>query len=64
MPKMKTNKSVKSRFKVTGSGKLMHNRAGRRHKLEKKSAKKKRYLATEGVIDKSIEKKFKIMMGV
>jgi len=44
VPKMKTNKSVKSRFKVTGTGKLKRTRPGRRHILTKKTAKRKRHL--------------------
>ena len=36
MPKNKTHSGASKRFKVTGTGKLMHQRAGKRHKLEKK----------------------------
>ncbi len=64
MPKMKTNKSVASRFKVTGSGKLLRRRPSRRHKLEKKSSDRKRSLARPGLVDKSLEKTYKQMMGV
>lgn len=42
MPKMKTNKSMKARFRVTGTGKLVRGRPGRRHLMTKKSAKCKR----------------------
>lgn len=45
MPKMKTRKAIKSRFKVTGTGKLMRNRQGRRHILTKKSSNRKRRLS-------------------
>jgi len=44
MPKLKTVKSVKHRIKVTGTGKLMVFRAGRRHLLSKKRSKRKRKL--------------------
>ncbi len=44
MPKMKTNKSVAKRFKVTGSGKVKRSRAFKSHILTKKSAKRKRRL--------------------
>lgn len=49
MPKMKTRKSAAKRFKQTGTGKYLHNRAGGRHILTKKSSKRKRRLgqATE-----------------
>ncbi len=64
MPKMKTRKAVKSRFKVTGTGKLKRTRPGRRHILTKKSAGRKRKLASPALVDKSQVKMYKIMMGV
>ena len=36
MPKNKTHSGARKRFKVTGSGKVMRQRAGRRHYLEHK----------------------------
>ena len=42
MPKVKTRKSVKKKFKVTGTGKLMRRPAMRSHNLEKKSSKRRR----------------------
>jgi large subunit ribosomal protein L35 len=36
MPKNKTHSGTSKRIKVTGTGKLLHQRAGKRHKLEKK----------------------------
>jgi large subunit ribosomal protein L35 len=44
MSKMKTNRSAKKRFKVTGSGKLMRNQRNLNHLLEKKSSRRKRRL--------------------
>lgn len=44
MPKMKTNKSVAKRFRRTGTGKIVHSRAYRRHILTKKSPDQKRRL--------------------
>ena len=44
MPKVKTLKGVKERFKITGTGKVMVYRAGRRHLLSGKRAKQKRNL--------------------
>ena len=45
MPKNKTHSGAKKRIKVTGSGKLLSQHSGMRHKLEKKSSKKTRSLA-------------------
>jgi large subunit ribosomal protein L35 len=41
----KTRKSVAKRFKITAKGKVVRTRAGGRHLLECKSAKRKRRLA-------------------
>lgn len=47
--KFKTNRSAAKRFKVSGTGKLIRNKAYKRHILTKKSTKRKRNLrhATE-----------------
>lgn len=50
MPKMKTNKSVAKRFRRTGSGKIAHAAAYRRHILTKKSPDQKRRLRTDASV--------------
>jgi len=47
---MKTNKGVKDRIKVTGRGKLVGFRAGRRHLLAGKRAKSKRQMRRQRVL--------------
>lgn len=42
MPKLKTHKGVAGRVKVTGTGKLMRFRAGRRHLLTRRPPKRMR----------------------
>jgi large subunit ribosomal protein L35 len=42
MPKMKTKSAAKKRFKVTAAGKVLRRRAFRAHKLEHKSADRRR----------------------
>ncbi|EKD67925.1 MAG: hypothetical protein ACD_48C00152G0011 [uncultured bacterium] len=42
MPKVKTKKIVSKRFKITATGKVMHNVQGARHLRRKKSASCKR----------------------
>lgn len=44
MPKIKTNKSVKKRFKVTKKGKVRRYQAGVAHLNSHKSRKRKRHL--------------------
>ena len=51
MPKMKTNRSAAKRFKKTGTGKLVRNKAYKRHILTKKSTKRKRALRQDVVVD-------------
>ena len=49
--KMKTKRAAAKRFKVTGTGKLMRNKAYKRHILTKKSTKRKRNLRQAAVVD-------------
>ena len=53
MPKVKTNSSAKKRFKVTGTGKITHQKAFRRHLLTKKSKSRKRHMNKDGEVHKS-----------
>jgi large subunit ribosomal protein L35 len=46
MPKMKTHSSLKGRFKITGTGKVMRYKAYKNHLLSGKSARQKRVLGT------------------
>ncbi len=50
MPKLKTKKSVAKRFKITGTGKVMHYGAGGGHLLTGKSAKRKRRIKKAAVL--------------
>ncbi|MCQ2508871.1 MAG: 50S ribosomal protein L35 [Lachnospiraceae bacterium] len=51
MPKMKTSRAAAKRFKVTGSGKLVRNKAYKRHILTKKTTKRKRNLRKQIEVD-------------
>ncbi|SDS16689.1 LSU ribosomal protein L35P [Paenibacillaceae bacterium GAS479] len=50
MPKMKTHSSLKGRFKITGTGKVMRYKAHRNHLLSHKSARAKRVLGTQPIM--------------
>ena len=63
MPKMKTNKSIKSKVKITATGKLMMNRQGRRHLMNKKSSKRKRHLERKLIFSKSQGKAYLKRLG-
>ena len=47
MPKNKTHSGTKKRFRLTGSGKVMRERANARHLLEHKSSRRTRRLAND-----------------
>ncbi len=51
MPKMKTNRGAAKRFKATGTGKVVRNKAYSSHILTKKSTKRKRNLRKAGLVD-------------
>ena len=50
---IKTRKAVAKRFKITGSGKIVRNRPGKRHLLASKNAKRRRKLGTATLVDKT-----------
>ncbi len=59
MPKMKTSRSAAKRFKESGTGKLIRNKAYKRHILTKKSTKRKRNLRQDIVTDPTNAKNMK-----
>ena len=64
MPKMKTNRAAAKRFRVTGSGKIMRERAFRKHKLEHKSSVRTRRLAKDVVLAKGDAANVRKMLGL
>ena len=50
---IKTKKSVAKRFKITGTGKILRSRAGRRHLLQGKNSKRRRKLGTRALVHKT-----------
>ncbi len=63
MPKMKTHKGSKKRFRVTATGKLKRSQAGKKHLLSHKTGKRKRHLRAKLVEDSKLAKKYVQMMG-
>ena len=62
MPKMKTNRGAAKRFKTSGSGKIVRNKAFSSHILTKKSTKRKRNLRKSSVLDPTNLKNVKRML--
>jgi large subunit ribosomal protein L35 len=63
MPKMKTHKGSKKRFRVTASGKVKRRQAGKKHLLSHKTGKRKRQLREPVVDAGKLAKKYREMMG-
>ncbi len=63
MPKNKTHSGIAKRVKVTGSGKLMRQQTGLRHRLEVKSSKETRDLSGYVPVNKADVKRVKKMLG-
>jgi large subunit ribosomal protein L35 len=63
MPKMKPHSGAKKRFKITGSGKLTHERANRRHNFEHKPSTRTRRLAGVVLLSADDTKKAKKLLG-
>ena len=63
MPKTKTHSGAKKRFRVTGTGKIMREQAGGRHRLEVKSSKEMRSLAGDLELSAPDAKKAKRLLG-
>jgi large subunit ribosomal protein L35 len=63
MPKMKTYKSIKKRFRVTAKGKLKRRQAGKKHLLSHKTGKRKRQLRSPITEMTKIAKTYVELMG-
>ncbi|WP_144128147.1 50S ribosomal protein L35 [Catellatospora sichuanensis] len=63
MPKMKKHSGMAKRVKVTGTGKIMREQTGLRHRLEVKSSKETRSLSGTVPVAKADEKRIKKMLG-
>ena len=62
MPKVKTKRAARKRFRITGTGKFKYPKANSTHFLTKKSPKRKMGLRKKGVIDKTNEKAVRQML--
>ena len=64
MPKNKTHSGASKRFRVTGSGKILREKTGKRHNLEKKPSKVTRRMSGTTEIAKADVKRAKKMLGI
>jgi len=64
MPKMKTNKSVAKRIKVTGTGKLMRRKPGSGHLRSRKSSSRLRRFRKDQPVSPGFAKIARKMLGL
>lgn len=57
MPKLKTHKGIKKRFKVSATGKVSHKRCGSSHLMSHKSGKQVRRLRKKSTVAVSVDAK-------
>ncbi|MBA2445963.1 MAG: 50S ribosomal protein L35 [Nocardioidaceae bacterium] len=63
MPKMKSHSGTSKRVKITGSGKIVRQKAGKRHNLEKKSSTVTRRMSGVVEVSPADTKKVKKLLG-
>ncbi|MFD8500588.1 50S ribosomal protein L35 [Amycolatopsis sp. NPDC059657] len=64
MPKMKTHKGTSKRVRITGTGKLRRQKAGRRHRMEVKSSELTRRLEGTTEVNKADVPRVKRLLGL
>ena len=62
MPKLKTRKAAKKRYKITGNGNFLRHHAFKGHLLMKKSNKQKRKLSQTLCVNENDIKSIKLML--
>jgi large subunit ribosomal protein L35 len=62
MPKIKTNKGAAKRFRKTGTGKIVRNKAYTSHILTTKSTKRKRNLRKSTIMAPGDARRMKVML--
>jgi large subunit ribosomal protein L35 len=63
MPKQKTHKGTKKRFRLTARGKVKHRQAGTSHLAFRLTSKRKRRLRGTTTVNKSMEKALRTALG-
>ncbi len=63
MPKIKTHKGAAKRFRITGSGKIVRQKAFKSHKLAPKDSTRKRRLGQKELISNADKKKVRRLLG-
>ena len=64
MPKLKTSKTAATRFKITGTGKIMRKKSMNNHLFACKSARQKRQLDAEAVLSPTMNSRVKRLLAL
>lgn len=64
MPKIKTNRSAAKRFRVTASGRIKRNKAGKSHILTSKERKRKRRLRQGALVHPADARRMTKLLGL
>jgi large subunit ribosomal protein L35 len=62
MPKMKTKRAAKKRFRLTGTGRVRRPKGGGQHMMMGKSRKRTRRLRNNDLVSADLEKRIKSML--
>lgn len=62
MPKMKSNRAAKKRFRISGTGRVRRSKAGGNHGMQEKSRKRLRRLRKNDMVDATFQKRIKLML--
>jgi large subunit ribosomal protein L35 len=62
MPKLKSNRAAKKRFRKTATGKILRRKAYKSHILTKKTSKRKRQLGKAAVVTSANRKRVRRML--
>jgi len=62
MPKQKTYKAFRKRFKITATGKLKHKPAGTGRLMSSKNAKRRRRLSKPKLLNQTMAEKYMVRM--
>jgi large subunit ribosomal protein L35 len=62
MPKMKSNRAARKRFKVTGSGRVKRSKAGKSHNMRFKPASRLRRVKKSTMVSDADEKRIKRLL--
>lgn len=63
MPKMKTHKGLKKRFKITAKGKVKHKQPNAGHLMSGKSGNRRRGLRKASVLNNVISQRIRLALG-